>query len=305
MALDANGNEIEDTGTASATDDGSTGVSERSEREIEAGADGASKTLEGDDATDADEALEALGEADPKRAVAGLRKRLAKLTAQRNSARADAAERNALAARVKAYEKRERDEEAKRVADQRNTPEGQKAEERRAAVRRTIDEAYGPGASEYLDEVREERQHRAEAYAQQGISYLRKELEDHGIVVTPETLVRYERAVGSEMAEDAQLLAAFRRPATQEAAIQDAFTRVRDGIVNPVLKQSGAKALARIDRNREAVLGSGGRTSSLAGTPEPDRDLSPPKDYKGNLDDYWREVKEREWSRLSAAERSQ
>lgn len=305
MALDKDGNEIVEPGATPETGDGSTGVSERSEREIEAGADGPGKTTEGDDATDADEALEALGEADPKRAVAGLRKRLAKLTAQRNSARADAAERNALAARVKAYEKRERDEAAREQEAKRNTPEGQKAEERRAAVRRTIDEAYGPGASEYLDEIREERQHRAEAYARDGISFLRSELEDHGIAVTDETLVRYERAVGSEMAEDATLLAQFRRPATQKVAIQEAFARVRDGIVNPVLKQSGAKALARIDRNREAVLGSGGRAASLAGTPEPDRDLSPPKDFKGNLDDYWREVKEKEWKRLSAEERAQ
>lgn len=290
-----------EAGTTPDTGDGNAGVSDRSEREIEAGPDGSGKDLADDDASDADEALEALSEADPKRATAGLRKRVAKLTAQRNKAREAASERDALAARVAAYEKREREEKARQREVERHTPEGMKAEERRAAVRAAIDEGF-PGASMLLDDLAEQQQLRAEKHAQDGISYLKKELEDHGIEINDGTLVRYERAVGSELAEDSKLLAAFRRPATQQKAIELAFERVRDGLVNPVLKQSGAKTLARIERNREAVLGGGRSNGSVAGAPEPERDLTPPKDFKGNLDDYWREVKQREWERLSRSE---
>jgi len=286
-------------GTESETDKGNAGVSERSEREVEAAA---GSELDDDDEEGKEQrAADDTGDADPAKAVVGLRKRLAKLTAQRNQARDRAAERDALADKVAAYEKRERDAEEMLEAARRRTPEGQKAEERRRAVRDTIDEAY-PGASDYLDSVQEERHLRIAKYAQDGISYLKSELADHGIEATPETTIRYERAVGSEMAEDPELLAAYKHPATQKDAIVEAFSRVRDGIVNPVLKQRGAKALARIERNREAVLGSGDR-GAMSGTPEPEFDLKPPKGLQGReLDEWWATAREKYWQKLTAQE---
>lgn len=291
----------EETSAAAVTADGNAGVSDRSESEVE-GAAGTESSAQ-DDSADADEALEALAEADPKRAVVGLKKRLAKLTAQRNSARAEAEERKALKLRVDAYEKRERDaEEAKKRAE-RATPEGQEAEKRRRAVRETIDETYGQGTSTYLDDRREAEQRAAEQYAMNGISYLRSELEDHAIKVDDETLIRWERAVGSEMAEDPALKAAFRTPATQKQAIAEAFNRVRDGLANPILKDRGAKPLERLQRNREAVLGGGRNTGAVAGAPEPEREFTPPVGLKGRaLEQWWADTKQKEWDRLAASE---
>lgn len=297
----------EDTGTAAETVDGNAGVSERSESEIEAGADGAGESTTQDDSADADEALEALAEADPKRAVVGLKKRLAKLTAQRNSARAEASERKALEARVAAYEKRERDEEEARKRAARATPEGQKAEERRRAVRETLDEAFYPGYSEQQATAalaqREAEQRANDHHAMQGISYLRSELEDHDIKVDDETLIRWERAVSSELAEDAELRAEYRAASTQKKAIQDAFERVRDGLANPILKDRGAKPLARIERNREAVLGGGRNAGAVAEAPEPKFDLTPPKGLTGrDLEIWWDQAREKAWKQLTNQE---
>jgi hypothetical protein len=290
-------------GAASATDEGNAGVSDRSEKEIEAGLEGAGESKDEGEGTD--DILDALAEADPKRAVVGLKKRLAKLTAQRNTARAEAAQRNADAAELAAYKKRERDAKDAMEAARRRTPEAQKAEERRAAIREALDEAYGPGTSDGLDEARANVTLQREKHAQDGISYLTNELKDHGITVDESTLVRWERAVGSELQEDPELLAAFRRPSTQKRAIETAFERVRDGLANPVLKQQGAKPLARIQRNREAVLGGGTNRGALAGTPEPEVDYTTgAKGLKGRaLEEYWSGVKEKEWARLAASER--
>lgn len=277
---------------------GNAGVSERTEQEIESGL--TAETGGGDD----DEILEQLAEADPKRAVVGLKKRLAKLTSQRNAAREAQSERDTLKTKLAEYERRDQEALRKREEAKRRTPEGQEAEARRRAVRETIDETYGLGTSELLEEQRSERRLAKEGYAQQGISYLRSELEDHGIPVTPETLIRYERAVGSEMAEDANLLAAFRRPGSQKDAIAEAFNRVRDGVINPVLKTQGAKALARIERNRSAVLGGGANSGAVAGIPEPEVDYTAgAKGLRGRaLEDYWSGVKDKEWKRLSTLE---
>jgi len=289
----------EEPGTQSETDKGNAGVSERSEREIEAGAAGELDNERDGDERDADDT----GDADPARQVVGLRKRLAKLTAQRNKAREAVTERDALATKVAAYEQREREAERMLEEAKRRTPDGLKAEERRRAVRETLDEAYYPGYSDDQDAQAYERQLRAEKHAQDGISYLRSELDDHGVSYDNDTLIRWERAVGSEMAEDPELLAAFKRPATQKIAIEEAVNRVRDGIVNPVLKQSGAKQLARIERNREAVLGGGQNRGTVAETPEPKFDLTPPKDLTGRaLEAWWADARERYWKRLTDQE---
>lgn len=299
--------EKEETSTDRETREGNAGVSDRSEREIEAGSEGADESLALDDSKDADEALDALAEADPKRAVVGLKKRLAKLTAQRNSARVEASERKALEARVAAYEKRERDVVEARKRAERATPEGQKAEERKRAVHATLDEAFYPGYSAQQEAAalaQRETEDRANAqYGMQGISYLQTELADHDIPANAATIVRWERAIASEVAEDTQLLAAYRDPTSQKAAIQEAFNRVRDGLANPILKDRGAKPLARIERNRQAVLGGGQNRGAVAGTPEPEVDLTPPKELKGRaLDQYWADVREREWKKLTDAE---
>jgi hypothetical protein len=286
---------------------GDAGVSERSEREIEAVDKDA---LDDDDGDDKEvRAADDTGDADPAKAVVGLRRRLPKLTAQRNKARDEArtaaSERDAYAAKVAEYERKEREAERMLEEAHRRTPAGQKAEERRAAVRQTIDETYGPGTSELLEEQRQEHERRNEEYGQRGISFLKSELDDHGVTYDQDTLIRYERAVGSELQEDPALLAAFKRPATQGDAIKEAFKRVRDGIINPVLKSGGAKALARVERNREALLGGGQNRGSVAETPEPTFDLTPPKGLTGRaLQDWWADARDKYRERLLAADRS-
>jgi len=303
MAVDKDGNVIDESGATSVTDDGNAGVSGRSESEIEAGAEGAGES-KADESGEGDEILDALAEADPKRAVVGLKKRLAKLTDQRNRARAEAQERKALETQLEAYKKRDRDAEAARRAADRATPEAQKAEERRQAIREAIDDTYGPGTSLILESQHEEQQRQKEAYGQNAIGFLKSELEDHGINVTTDTLIRWERAIGSEIQEDPELWARYRRPATLKDAIKDAVERVRDGLANPILKQRGAKPLERITRNREAVLGGGPNRGTVAEVEEPVFDKQPPKDLKGrDLEDWWARERDAYRARLLAADR--
>lgn len=293
MALE---DDKEAIGTETETDSNAS-VNDRSEADIEGLS---AEDAEGDD--EEQRAADDKGEVDPAKAVVGLRKRIAKLTAQRNQGRAAIQERDALKARVAAYEQRERDAAAQRAAAQRRTPEGLKAEERRQAVRATIDEAYGPGTSDLIESQKAEAVRRQEEYGQRGVDFLRSELQDHDIKADDATLIRWERAVGSELAEDVELLAAYQRPSTQKRAIEVAFQRVRDGLANPAIKQQGGKPLARITRNREAVLGSA--RGAVEGAPEAEVDLTPPKELKGRaLDEYWANVREREWKKLTDAER--
>jgi len=271
------------------------GVGKRSEADIEGRkADGADD--DGEQDRDADDT----GDAKSDDAV-GFRKRLAKLTAQRNDARQKAADREVLAARVRAYEQRELDQVTKQEKERSKTPEAMKAEERRQAIREMLEEGIGRGALDDIAELRAERQTTKEAYAHQGISYLKSELEDHGIVITDNAMLRWERAVGSELAEDASLHAAFRRPGSQQAAIQEAFKRVRDGLANPAIEQQGGKPLERIERNRQAVLGSGSRDSIA----EPTHDPKPPKNLSGRaLQEWWATQRDKLWAELNAADRA-
>lgn len=294
-----------ETGFATETD-GNAGVSDRSEREIESGDTGLEADADGSDERAADDTGD-----DPKRTIDGIKKRLGKLTAQRNQSRAEAqktaAERDVLRERLAAYEKREREEKAAREAKVRATPEWRDRELKRRAVRETLDEAFYPGYSEQQERIaqrQEQAEQRAkEEFAQRGISYLASELQDHGIPVDAKTLIRFERAVGSELQEDPELLARFQSAATQKDAIAEAFNRHRDGVINPVLKTKGASALARVERNREAVLGGGRTPGASPGVEEPERELTPPKGLKGRpLEQWWKDVAEKEWKRLSALE---
>lgn len=290
MARNTSDDGLKDTDLEGDVDD----VSERSEAEIEGHkADGA------DDDGEEHRAADDTGDAKSDD-TAGFRKRLAKLTAQRNDARQKAADREVLAARVRAYEQRELAEVAKQEKERSRTPEAMRAEERRQAIREMLEEGLGRGALDDIKELRVERQTTKEAYALQGISYLKSELEDHGIAIDDTALVRWERAVGSELAEDATLHAAFRRPGSQQAAIQEAFKRVRDGLVNPAIKQQTGKPLERIERNRQAVLGSGSRDSIA----EPEHDPKPPKNLTGRpLQEWWDAQRDKLWAELNAADR--
>jgi len=270
------------------------GVDTKSEAEIEG--------LEATDKDDTDEQRDAddTGDGESGKLPVGVKKRFAKLSAQRRKVEQ---ERDALAARVAAYETREREKEDKRKAAEQATPEGMKAAERRQAIRAAIDETYGDGTSDLLEDQRSERQLQKEQYALNAVGYLKSELEDHGIAVTNETLVRWERAVGSEMQEDPQLLAMFKRPATAQDAIVEAFNRVRDGLANPAIKQQGGKPLERIERNRSAVLGSG-RSSAGAdeGSPYPDNyTAKPPKNASpAQLEEFWQNHRDQMWKKLNS-----
>ena len=296
MGRNTNNDELETQRNAESTED----IEQRSETEIE-----------GVEAGSGDEGGEGEGEDDggegdvPSGAPKGFKKRIAKLTAQRNAERK---EREALAARLAAFEAKERKAEEDRRATEAATPEGLKASERRKAIREAIDEAYGPGTSDFIEREKtesvQERNARREEYALKGVSYLQNELEDHGIDVTDERLVRWERAIGSELQEDAALHAMFLKPATQKDAIAEAFKRVRDGLANPAIEQQGGKPLARIERNRSAVLGSGrGPNGGTEGIPIPDGYVAkPPKDLTGEaLTAWWKNHGENMWEKLRTA----
>jgi len=298
MDKDEDGNELDPK-------EGEESAGERSEEDLEAGEAGDEDSDDGEGKRAADDK----GEADPERIIKGLRKRTAKLAKQRDKARADAAERDALAAELAAYKKR--DEDAKRMLEEarRRTPEGMQAEERRRAVRATIAEAYGEEGDEVLSSARSNRERDElikEQYAMQGVAYIREELESHD--VKPETdtqLLRWERAIGSELEEDAELLARYKRPSTQKAAIEEAFARVRTSFANPILKTQGAKPLERIQRNREALLSGGSNRGSVAEAPEPVFDLTPPKELSGPaLTEWWREARNRYRSSLPSEDRA-
>lgn len=262
------------------------GVSQRSESEIEG--------RESVSTRDADDT----GEDDGDRESSGLKKRISKLTAQR---RKTEEERDALKARLDAYEAKEREAAARARAERESTPAAQKVRERKEAIRELMDEVYGEGYSNLQDESRSERELQKEQYALNAVSYLKSELEDHGISVNNDTLVRWERAVGSEIQEDVELLRAFRRPATQQDAIAEAVNRVRDGLMNPILQSRSAKPLERIERNRNAVLS--GRGQSDPETPFPDNyEAKPPKNATpAEQEEFWRNHRDELWKKLGAS----
>ena len=267
------------------------GASERSESDVE-GAEGAS-TRDADDT----------GDEGSDRESSGFRKRVSKLTAQRREAEK---ERDAALTELNAYRARER--EAKREAKEAEaaTPAGMKLAERRALIRQANDAAYGDGYSDWVERERYEREQernlQKEQYALNGVSYLKSELEDHGVPVDDRALVRWERAIGSELAENVELLAKFRRPATQREAIREAVELVRDGLANPLIKQRGGQPLERIERNRNAVLGSG----RSQGGGDPDQEFG--EDYvakppKGSTPEqeaaYWDTHRSEMWAKLN------
>lgn len=268
---------------------------ERSESEIEGGDTRDASAEDDSGERDADDT----GESRSGKESSGFKKRISKLTAQKRTVEQ---ERDALAARVAAFEQKERARQEQERRAKEATPEGQKSIARREQIRAINDEAYGEGYSDWVERERAEREaereRQKEEYALKGVSYLQSELEDHGIAVDERTLVRWEHAVGSELAEDPQLHAAFRRPATQQKAIQEAFNRVRDGLANPAIKQQGGKPLERIDRNRGAVLG--GRQAETSTEPFPeDYTAKPPKNATADEQArFWEEHRDKMWKKL-------
>jgi hypothetical protein len=128
-------------------------------------------------------------------------------------------------------------------------------------------------------------------------------MEDYGIPVSDRTLVSYEKAVGSELQEDAELLAAFKRPSSQKEAIAEAMKRVVDGVANPILKQRGADPLKRIERNRNAVLGSArSQSGAEEGSPYPENyTAKPPKNATpAEAEEFWRSHRDKMWEKLNA-----
>lgn len=240
-------------------------------------------------------------ETDPDKVIAGLKRRIGKLTAQKREAQARAEERDTLKARLAAYEAKEQEaaEQARRAKQ--SDPEWQKEEDARARIRAANDLAYGDGYSDEQLERRQERELQKEQYALNAVNYLRAELEEHGLPTDDKTVLRWERAIGSEVAEDSDLLGRFRRPATLQAAIKDAFALVNEGMVTPAVKVGGGKPIERIQRNREAVLGGGRRGGAIEGSPEPEWNPQPPKNLKGDdLVQWWKEQGEKLRARLEA-----
>lgn len=277
-------------------------------RDGEEGEGRSESDIEGAEAPGADEdsterAADDTGEESEAKLPNGVKKRLSKLTAQRREAEKS---RDAALVRLEAYEAKEREARKREQDEAANTPAGQEARRRAALLRQYQDEAHGEGYSDWVDRERaereSERQLQKEQYALNGVSYLKSELEDYGIAVDERTLIGYERAVGSELQEDAELLAAFRRPSTQKQAITEAMKRVVDGIANPILKQRGADPLKRIERNRAAVLGSPrSQAGAEEGTPYPENyTAKPPKgSTPAEAEQYWRDHRDKMWDKLN------
>lgn len=270
---------------------------ERSEQEIE-GVEGARADSSDDDSGERD--ADDTGESKSGKESVGFKKRVSKLTAQRREAEK---QRDAALAKLRSYEEKERQEaERQRRADE-ATPEGQKRLARREQIRAINDEAYGEGYSDWVERERmerhAERERQKEEYALRGISYLKSELEDHGIAVDDKSIIRWERAVGSELAEDPVLAAAFGRPATQQKAIEEATKRVIEGLANPAIKQQGGQPLKRIERNRNAVF-SGNANAQSEQQPFPDDYVAkPPKNATPEQQaQFWVEHRDKIWKQL-------
>lgn len=262
---------------------------EQTEDELEGKAEGT---------RDADDTGE---ETDPDKVIAGLKRRIGKLTAQKREAQERAEERDALKARLAAYEAKEREAAVAARRAKQSDPEEVKLEEARARIRAANDLAYGEGYSEEQEERRAERQLQKEQYALNAVNYLKAELEEHGLPTDDKTVLRWERAIGSEVAEDAELLGKFRRPTTLQSAIKEAFEIVNEGMVSPAAKATGGKPIERIQRNRDAVLGGRSRSGAADSSPEPEWNPQPPKNLKGDdLVQWWKEQGEKLRARLEA-----
>lgn len=293
-----------DQGTGNENDsqreDGSAGESERFERDIEASAaDGDEGDDEGSD--DDGGTRDADDKGDPQRAVTGLRKRIQKLTVQRNQSRAEAIELKAAQTELKRYKDAEAAARRSIEETERNTPEGQKREDEAAAIRAAIDRTYGSGTSSRLDRHAEVESQQRAAHAEKAREYLREELEAHNIKASPEAMLRWERSIGSELDADEDVASAFRHPASLKDTIATCVDRIRDGLVNPALESTGAEKLKRIERKREAVLGGGTRKEGAAPSEEPNFDFKPPENATPEqLETFWRTAREKTWRDLGS-----
>jgi hypothetical protein len=173
--------------------------------------------------------------------------------------------------RLRVFEEERQERENERLAREGRDPATLKEREYDEAFMRRMDRAFGPGATDDFREYRASRQRQDLQHARDAQEYMATELSEYGIDVTElDTKGRqnWELALGGQIEADPELLARFRDPTRQREAIREAFTRVRDGLINPVTVRQGGKTLEKLAKRRDAVLGGG---AARAGAPSGDR----------------------------------
>lgn len=220
----------------------------------------------------------------------GLQKRLKDVIAQRNAYRElgtpeELKKLRAEVAEYKRYEKQIEDEE-KVKADEARVKAGQPTvAQQNANLDRLLDQRFGEGAAARFERFSETEKREVARHTRDGLDHLRGKLAAHNLKTDDATLGAWERHIGTEFRGDANLLAQFRNPVTQKDALDEAFNRVRRGLVDPSLVAVGADKLLRAKARKEAApssSGVGGNTQL-----EHFEKLTPPKGLTADQRQAW------------------
>lgn len=230
----------------------------------EGAADGAD---DDDDAgTDEDE-QDAAGSGD--KSLAGLKKRLGKVIAQRNRYRTlgTPEELEALrtdVARYKKYEKEIADEDAVKL-DEENRKKGiPTVAEQNAQLDRILDRRFGEGAAEDFEAFRETRQMELSRHIREGQTHLRSLLTEHGLnsATKGDAFDAWDRQIAAGIRKDPDRLARFKNPITQLEAIDEAFAEAKRFLIDPAVATASAGKIKALEKRRAAAPTSSGRNSA-------------------------------------------
>lgn len=146
-------------------------------------------------------------------------------------------------------------------------------------MRGYLDQTYGPGASDRIEQImraEDERAYReALLYAKTGRDHIASILRENAIPEDPNVFKAYEHTMTTFIGENPELHAKYADPNTQREALADAFKFAASHMVNPILAAAGAGTYEQIAARKARALGSGRGTS--AGSAVDIADERPPK----------------------------
>lgn len=269
-------------------------------KDTEGDTGGVGKEDTADDTLEASEEERGTGERDAdetgekKTGNAGLQKRLKNVIKERNDLRETYKEfgtptelraLKAKVAEVEKYEKQIADEEQE-AADAAAVKAGRPTvAQQNAALDRMLDQRFGEGAAESFERFRTTEKREIARHTRDGLNRLRHNLVEHNLKTDDESVEGWEVHVGTEFKRDPELRARFRDPVTADAAIDEAFTRVRRTLIDPSLAAVGAEKLSKFKARKDAAPGAGG---AGGGTQlEHFENLTPPKGLNADQRAAW------------------
>lgn len=149
--------------------------------------------------------------------------------------------------------------EAEHQAEQQRlaAEDARKANPKQAEVDDLIKESFErqyPGLPDVASRQREQERIVAGSYVQRAFERIPQMLRDHGVDATPDAIESYEGLIEAQILKDATLTKSFWKPAEQNTALDEAFTRVKTKYINPALQAAGARTLDQARERRSRTI---------------------------------------------------